>query len=529
MHLQKCAELPLLGVLGQHSIRSDSSACFEFISRQMQICSDLHQGCRPAQHCRLPKRVLSLVDFDTSDISLIETYDQTGAYAALSHCWGAFQPLKILTTNLAKMKQGIPWKSLPCVFQDAARVCRRLGLKYIWIDSLCILQDSVEDWDIESSKMCQYYENAYITISATASPNSRVPFLKNRDKKWHTQSFQFHNSDGQTIDIIARQDCGASGEGHQEDPGVLGTRAWVMQETLLSRQILHFAESELVWECRSCILAEDGVRPIGLYSSRLPRLLLRCEEGADPYNTWHTLVSAYVLRHLTFESDRLPAISGAAAKFRSFTQSDYVAGLWANNLPLDLCWMVDYINESLDSEPKFSLSQYLAPTWAWPSVMAPVRFIDKDEDQPFVPLATILEVQCEKSGLNPYGPVSSGNLVLRGRMATIPVTCEDPKNFNAYTLACEEDPDQHIIPDTILVNRNGRLQKANETDELAPFSLEVSFVLLGRDEDVEIESSNFHALFLGEVGESRYCRLGYTSFPHDAYFAEALEETICIV
>ena len=529
MHHQQCAELPLLGVLGQHSVRSDSLRCFEFISRQIQICSDLHQGCPPAPDCPLPKRVLSLGSSDTSDISLFETHDQIGTYAALSHCWGASQPVKTSTTNLAEMKQEIPWENLPCVFQDAARVCRRLGLKYIWIDALCILQDSEEDWDIESSKMCQYYENAYITISATASSSSRVPFLKERDKKWQVQAFQFHSSDGQVTNVFARQDSGASSQDHHEDPGVLGTRAWVMQETLLSRQILHFAESEMIWECRSCILAEDYVLPNGLCSSRLPQLLLRCEEGADPYNTWHILVSAYVRRQLTFELDRLPAISGAAAKFHSFTQSNYVAGLWVNNLPLDLCWMVDYVNAGYGWAPKFSLSQYLAPTWAWPSVMAPVRFIDSDEDQPFVSLATVIDVQCGKSGLNPYGQVSSGRLILRGRMATIPVTCDDPKNCYEYVLACDEDLDEHIIPDTTLVECNGRLQKANETDELAPFSLQASFILLGCDEDVEIESRNFHALLLGGVDESRYCRLGYTSLPHDAYFAEALEETICIV
>lgn len=476
----------------------------------------------------MPKRVLSLGRLEGDNISLVETQDQTASYAILSHCWGASQPIKTLTTNLAELEQGIPWESLPCVFQDAARVCSRLGLNYLWIDSLCILQDSREDWDIESSKMCQYYENAYITISATASPNSSVPFLKERDKKWQAQSFQFHSSDGQVIDIVARQDSGASDDDNQEDPGVLGTRAWVVQETFLSRQILHFAESELVWECRSCILAEDDVLPVGLCSSRLSQLLLRCEEGLDPYNAWHTLVSEYVRRHLTFESDRLPAISGAAAKFHSFTHSDYVAGLWVNNMPLDLCWRIDYINRDLGSEPKFHLSQYLAPTWAWPSAMAPVRFVGNDDDHPFVPLARIIDVQCEKSGRNLYGPVSSGQLILCGRVATIPVTCDDPKNFNAYMLAWDEDLDEHLIPDTVLVDCNGRLQKAAETDELAPFSLEVKFILLGRDEDVEIDESTFHAIVLGEVGEGRYCRLGYTSLLHDTYFAEALEVTICI-
>lgn len=489
----------------------------------------MHEYCHRPSEPLLPRRILSLGRSDTDNIRLVEVNDQIGIYAALSHCWGNSQPIRTLTANIAQIKRHIPWESLSSVFRDAIQVCRRLGLAYIWIDTLCILQDNKEDWDLESSKMCQYYENAFITISATASPSSFVPFLKERAIKWRAQSFPFECSDGKSIDVFARRDSGKSDDDHKEDPGALGTRAWALQETLLSRRVLYFTESELVWECRSCILAEDDITPYGLCSARLPQLLLRCEEGVDAYNVWHSLVKAYVLRQLTFESDRLPALSGAAAKFQFFTESNYVAGLWVKNLPLDLCWSVNYLSDGAGSRPAFSSSNYLAPSWAWPSVTGSISFVDNSVEQPFVAFATVTHVECTCSGLNPYGQVDSGHLVLRARIARIQLTCADPTNFYAYILGCDEDSTDHMIPDSILVASNGRIRKAVETDELSSFSLEVSCILLGRDEDEEAGSSYFHILLIDQVDAHTYSRFGYTALDSDEYFVEKLEQTIFII
>lgn len=476
----------------------------------------------------MPSRVLSVGRSDTDNIHLVEANDQIGMYAALSHCWGNSQPMRTLTANVAQLKRHIPWESLQCVYQDAIRVCQRLGLAYIWIDSLCILQDNKQDWDLESSKMCQYYENAYITISATASPSSFEPFLKERAIKWRAQAFPFECSDGKNIDVFARRDSGKSVDDQKVDPGVLGSRAWVLQETLLSRRVIHFTESELVWECRSRIVAEDGITPYGLCSTRLPQLLLRCEEGANVYNLWHALVRAYVLRQLTFESDRLPALSGAAAKFQTFTASDYVAGLWVNNLPLDLCWSVSYLSAGAGSSPAFSSLNYLAPSWAWPSVKGPITFVDNKE-QPFVSLATVTHVECTRSGLNLYGQVEFGHLVLRGRIARIQLTCTNPTNFYTYILGCDEDSTDHMVPDCILVASHGRIRKAVETDELSPFSLEVSCILLGRDEDEEVDLSCFHILFIDQIDAQTYCRIGYTALNSDEDFVETPEQSVFII
>ncbi|MCJ1451255.1 hypothetical protein MMC28_001591 [Mycoblastus sanguinarius] len=424
------------------------------------------------------------------------------------------------------MLQIIPWSDLSNVFRDAIRVCRRLRLEYLWIDSLCIVQDSKDDWDMESSKMCEYYESACITISAASSPNGTFPFLIEREPKWQTQKFELINHDGKSTDVFARRDSGSSVMNHVEEPGPLASRAWVWQETLLSTRVLHFTQSELIWECKSDICAEDGIVPRGLYPIRLPQQLLRCEE--DPYNGWHNLISTYSVRQLTYESDRLPALSGVAAKIKSLTQSDYVAGLWMKKMPLDLCWSTDYQISSL-SVPLVLPSQYIAPSWAWPSVRGALFFIDDDPKQPFTPLAEVEEVVCKVFGLNPYGQVSYGSLVLRGLVAHILVTCTDPRDCWTYTIGDDPETREPLEPDCALVEAKGSVKRAIKSDTLAPFSVALPCILIGKDKDERENYAGFYVMVLGKLGTDRYCRLGLASLKDDEWFEGAVEETFYIM
>lgn len=422
------------------------------------------------------------------------------------------------------MLQGIPWSGLPNVYQDAIRVCRRLRLEYLWIDSLCIIQDNKEDWELESSRMCDYYEYARVTVSAASSFDATIPFLTNRDPKWQTHKFNLATQDGKNTEICARRDSGSSFTNHVEDAGPLASRAWVWQETLLSTRILHFTQSELIWECKEDVCAEDGIRPRGLYSVRLPQQLMRCEK--DPYNGWHNLISTYSVRQLTYESDRLPALSGVAAKISGWTQSGYLAGLWKKNLPLDLCWSVDYQISSA-SVPQVSSSQYIAPSWAWPSVRGAIFFNDEDPKEPFTPLAVIEEVTCHVSGLNPYGQVSYGRFVLRGPVAHILVTCIDPLDCWTYTIGNDPETREPLAPDCALVEANGTVRRATESNTLAPFSIALPCILVGRDGS-EGESF-YYIIVLGKTGIDEYTRLGFASLEEDDWFQGATEEILQIV
>ncbi|KAF0320296.1 het domain-containing protein [Colletotrichum asianum] len=105
--------------------------------------------------------------------------EEIGNYVALSHCWGPEQlhPPETTWSNLRQRQECIDLTTLPSTFRDAVLVTRNLGVQYLWIDSLCIVQDDTADWQTESSKMAGYYSNAYLVISAAQAEDSTQGFL----------------------------------------------------------------------------------------------------------------------------------------------------------------------------------------------------------------------------------------------------------------------------------------------------------------------------------------------------------------
>ena len=152
----------------------------ETISRWITVCNEghcrelpSHTGstfplCQRAEIEPLPTRVLDLGSGGTNeDPALVETSGLTARYVCLSHCWGRSQCIKTTRSTYDKWKSGVPWSMLPRTYQDAIVITRRLGIHYIWIDSLCIIQDDSADWERESSQMASIYGNSFLTIAAT--------------------------------------------------------------------------------------------------------------------------------------------------------------------------------------------------------------------------------------------------------------------------------------------------------------------------------------------------------------------------
>src|SRR6202034_4113352 len=178
--------------------------------------------------------------------------------------------------------------------------------------------------------------------------------------------------------------------------GPLASRGWVWQENVLSSRILHYTQAELIWECKSEISSEDGARPRGLYSMGLSQILLRGKD--DPFYAWHYLIESYSVRQLTFETDKLPAVSGVASRIHEIVGSEYLAGLWKANMPMELCWSVDYISP-LSSTPQLPPNSFIAPSWSWASVNGALSFVDRDLKTSFDSRLTIVDVKCSVPGL----------------------------------------------------------------------------------------------------------------------------------
>ncbi|PVH70864.1 HET-domain-containing protein, partial [Cadophora sp. DSE1049] len=197
-----------------------------------------------------PTRVLDLGDSDNKDkISLYTTSNEPATYICLSHCWGSEELLKTEKGSFSTRTEGIMWEDLPKTFQDAVTMTRALGVRYLWIDSLCIVQDDKDDWRRESAKMHTIYRDGYLTLAASKSkgPDGGLFSAATSDDMLKDWDFQ--------EDLIRTRRKIQHFESRQEFP--LLQRGWIFQERILSRRVLHFGSKGLIWECmeHQCQLA----------------------------------------------------------------------------------------------------------------------------------------------------------------------------------------------------------------------------------------------------------------------------------
>ncbi|KAF4427738.1 hypothetical protein CGGC5_v004982 [Colletotrichum fructicola Nara gc5] len=162
-----------------------------FIRANLAICAGSHKLCSSISASKTsytPTRLVHVGSFE-HDVFLVETGDQGKAYGdycnyvALSHCWGQHQPAKTTKATLGRYKSRLIWADLPKTFQDAITVTRALGIDFIWVDSLCIIQDDPDDWAKEASQMASIYRKAYITIAATSAAGGEEGFLYDRRRR----------------------------------------------------------------------------------------------------------------------------------------------------------------------------------------------------------------------------------------------------------------------------------------------------------------------------------------------------------
>lgn len=179
--------------------------------------------------------------------------DFRGPYVALSHCWGTARHIVTEKKNIEVHKKSLALELLPKTFQDAVEFTRAIGVRYLWIDSLCIIQDDLNDWKREAAKMANVYQNAYCTIAATGSKGDQDGIFIPRVKQ-DVCSLEYIAANTTITATYIEDDVAAMKELHTSP---LSTRAWTLQERLLSRRTVHFTESRVIWECRSRFETED--------------------------------------------------------------------------------------------------------------------------------------------------------------------------------------------------------------------------------------------------------------------------------
>ncbi|CAN9476129.1 unnamed protein product [Alternaria alternata] len=223
------------------------------IKEWLQTCSEDHEYCAVSTESELPTRVL---DISNKRAKVVETHGMRAQYVSLSHCWGRKPIIRLLSSNIDQLKNGIPWYSLSKTFQDSIIVAWKLGFRYIWIDALCILQDSFADWEYHASRMAQIFTDSQLTISASSSADGAGGCFSSRpNDPWtlHSTSRQIRNPnlwlpymqtgrdrEGclKTFDIRLKTPHGLYNRRQPKEP--LLKRAWVFQEQILSSRNVHF-------------------------------------------------------------------------------------------------------------------------------------------------------------------------------------------------------------------------------------------------------------------------------------------------
>jgi hypothetical protein len=391
----------------------------------------------------LPTRVIDVGSTNgPEEPFLYESKGEKGQYLTLSHRWG--NPNIITTTTTSVVDQHnkcIQLQSLCQTFQDAICFTRKLGFRYIWIDSLCIIQDSPEDWELEASRMADVYRNSTLTLSASISTSGEDGLFYPRISS-NSVSLPVLTPSGIPVGSYSITDRVLSNFEDDIEKGTLAKRAWCLQERVLSPRILHFGRDQLHWECSSGCWSENNVKKLTgsnggieaelrqlFSSSEWPELAalfrqLRVDKNSRPrqiynrghYGKWYWMLRAYSRREMTNEEDKLPALAGIAKLFQQFSGDRYVAGLWVEDLPAGLLWSgANFFAPYGSPSPSRRPSKRRAPSWSWASYDGPIDY----------PLAKLGDIDIQRNwvtamvkGSSPdeLGRIETGYIELTGRL-----------------------------------------------------------------------------------------------------------------
>lgn len=332
-----------------------SSTSFQWITNTLKEC-EAHEKCRNLGHaCPIETTcILNLRDKTdgnlTSPVRIVSLNALGQSYACLSHSWGSRGPqLQLRVSNMEHLKRRIVWEDLPKSFQDAIVCCRRLGLDHLWIDSLCIVQDDIDDWKREATKMSDIYSNCYLCIAATHNLNDSVGLFSIRHTS-HLLTMIDQNGDPRMVCVrksrLSDINMGkAMMSPNSEQP--LLTRGWVLQERLLAPRVLYFCKNDIVYDCHESFVGEH--KPAYIIDEH-PRDLL------GPRNrTGMSLDDPDHYKHLLWDSDVQNAWRDIV---EIYTKLDYRS-------PKINCLQLRVLQESKEAYAKPTILQACGQTLCW--------------------------------------------------------------------------------------------------------------------------------------------------------------------
>ncbi|KAI1411203.1 HET-domain-containing protein [Hypoxylon sp. FL1857] len=435
-----------LPILGKSPLSRTKGRDIKLIKDRIEDCRINHPKCPDFDDEELPTRVID-VGLGGQDPFLHVSRGKKGRYLALSHRWGdpnsSHKKLLTFQENLVAHCKRMPLAEFPKTFRDAIEVTRGLGIQYIWIDSICIVQNDTVDWEVEAGRMHSVYSNAFATIFADRATHSDDGLFQNEKDRGTPRSvrvIEYKDGDSDTTTRVLVQTHIDSGTANfatdaselfcQADQceSQLTGRGWILQEECLSRRRIHFTETELKWKCPTTANCDCGIAtPPDMADPSINFTILESPHKGEnqPWKTptwlWQQLAEHYTSRSLTYETDRLVALAGIATKVAR-QRHDYLAGMWRNQLNTSILWKAAGALSRCHRT-----TEYVAPSWSWASVSGKIRFIPLSKETRFI--WNIVDAKCYSAGQNgDFGKVKSAYLKVRSKVVHVRVE-ERPQNM----------------------------------------------------------------------------------------------------
>ncbi|KAK7191644.1 HET-domain-containing protein [Paraphaeosphaeria sporulosa] len=479
------------------STNTSSDEVFERACDWIAKCDRKCDCSRKASTAWYPKRLLDLeklskahglkfpgglkvlserADLRKTKVHLIDGTEASGRYVTLSHCWGKPKSVQgqLRLTGKTERKfrvEGIELRELPKSFRDAMLFASRLEhVRYIWIDSLCILQPAVfstddfedkseQDWREQSRVMGEVYSHSYLNISATAAKDGdqglfvprRPEYLWENEINVNYTGTNSFGSEGVTMGRDELTRCNIidlSFWSELVDQAPVNQRGWVLQERLLAPRVLHFCHNQIAWECGGFqdvegypdkhttlkvrygdIIDEGRLKDLDeRHGLRLRDFRLKGSPDPDKhmpklgaYELWKCMVEVYSRTRLTVSRDKLIALSGIAQKFFEITRCEYVAGMWREHLESQLLWQVNELYRDGVFENPAHRDALRSPSFSWAAIDTPHGITygevtdygrDRQEQLLFEVTGTQIEIDDRN---NPFGLIRSGQLRIKPR------------------------------------------------------------------------------------------------------------------
>lgn len=351
----------------------DSSRDIAEVRRKLRDCLSSHTMCHIPAVGFAPSRLLEVSpDLSQTHIRLFETdRSRQPKWACLSYVWGTEQLHKTTKGCLLQYMKGICIADLPQTIQDAVTVCRTFDIPNLWVDSLCIVQDDVSDKTRELPLMAEIYRHSLLTISAACARSVTDGFLRT-DLPFCYESvaptaLRYLGSDGSKTKALVLVESPHRYLAHDfTDP--IDTRAWTLQERLLSPRLLTYSSHGVIWSCRRLYSRDDqeelyGQNDLGFVVPGRRTASIPCIPGSR-MQPWHNIVEQYSHQDMSLPSDKLVALSAVAQTYSQNADEygTYLSGLWKEMMPRSLMWYVP--KGSARCRP----NDYRAPSWSWASV-----------------------------------------------------------------------------------------------------------------------------------------------------------------